>query len=108
MSYYLRFFFEHGVHTPLWPGPSGDPDLGSPYGYPCELERLPISSGIQAELARLADLYDSSLDWEYPPNPSPWPKEQQELFTRQADAALEALVRELGEGWTVEDQRRQF
>ncbi|MFE2288672.1 hypothetical protein ACFXDJ_31460 [Streptomyces sp. NPDC059443] len=108
MSYYLRFFFEVGAHTPLWPGPPGDPELDSPYGYPCELERLPISSDIQAELARLADWYYSSLDWEYPPNPSPWPKEQQELFTRQADAALEILRRELGDAWTVEDRRQQF
>ncbi|WP_189864052.1 hypothetical protein [Streptomyces poonensis] len=109
MPYHLRFFFEYGVHTPLWPGPSGDPHLvDSPYGYPCELERLPITADTQAELARLAEWYQSSLDWEYPPNPTPWPKEQQELFTSQADAALEMLRRELGDGWSVEDQRQQW
>lgn len=47
MVNHLRFFFEPGVaHTPLWPD---DPD--SPYGYPCDLERLPISAATRAELA---------------------------------------------------------
>lgn len=107
MSHYLRFFFEYGVDTPLWPGPADDPHVvDSPYGYPCELDRLPITSHTQIELARLAEWYQSSLNVEYPPGPSPWPKEQQELFTRQADAALEVLRQELGAGWTVMDERR--
>ncbi len=38
MIHYLRFFFEAGVDTPLWPE-----DMCSPYGYPCDLARLPIS-----------------------------------------------------------------
>ncbi|MFI0727482.1 hypothetical protein ACH4S9_00425 [Streptomyces sp. NPDC021225] len=99
--YHLRFFFEPGVSdTPLWPY-----DLDSPYGYPCELERLPISPATRAELERLCEWYQSSIDWDYPPDPSPWPAEERELFRRQSDAALGALRRELGDGWTVEDRR---
>ncbi|MFQ6197078.1 hypothetical protein [Streptomyces sp. NPDC000405] len=101
MPYHLRFFFEAGVpHTPLWP-----PDVDSPYGYPCELERLPISTATQDELTRLCEWYQSSLDWEYPPDPSPWPEEQWTLFRQQADAALDTLRSELGDDWTVEDCR---
>ncbi|MFD9408707.1 hypothetical protein ACFWBN_17055 [Streptomyces sp. NPDC059989] len=107
MPYHLRFFFEVGVtHTPLWPGPQGDPDLDSPYGYPCELERLPISLATRAELVRLCEWYETSIDWDYPPGPSPWPEEQWELFRQQADTALADLRRELGDAWTVEDRRR--
>ncbi|WP_052876033.1 hypothetical protein [Streptomyces sp. NBC_00069] len=105
MPYHLRFFFEYGVDTPLWPGPSGMPDLDSPYGYPCALERLPITPTTSNELTRLADLYQSSLDWDHPSGPSPWTCEQQESFRREADTALEALRRELGDDWTVEDRR---
>ncbi|MFF2750483.1 hypothetical protein ACFVVA_33710 [Kitasatospora sp. NPDC058048] len=106
MPSYLRFFFEYGVDTPLWPGPSGSPDLDSPYDYPCDLDRLPITPATRAELARLADRYQSSLNEAYPPDPSPWSEEEKELFRRQAAAALEALRRDLGGGWTVEDLSR--
>lgn len=107
MPYHLRFFFEYGVdHTPLWPGPPAAPDVDSPYGSPCELERLPISPAIRAELERLCAWYQSSLDWDYPPDPSPWPAEQWELFGQQADAVLETLRHELGDGWVVMDLRK--
>ncbi|MFN1190073.1 hypothetical protein ACK03K_17475 [[Kitasatospora] papulosa] len=109
MPYHLRFFFECGVDTPLWPGPSGDPQLlDSPCGYPCELDRLPIPLDTQNELAGLAEWYQSSLDWDYPPDPPPWPKEERELFTRQADAALEIPRRESGDNWAVEDQHQPW
>ncbi|MET9605315.1 hypothetical protein ABZZ17_09620 [Streptomyces sp. NPDC006512] len=106
MPQHLRFFFEYGVDTPLWPGPSGTPDLDSPYGYPCAPEELPITTATSHELTRLADLYQSSLDWDHPAGPSPWTGEQEKSFQCEADAALAALRRELGDGWTVEDRRR--
>ncbi len=99
MVHYLRFLFEAGVDVPLWPD-----DMDSPYGYPCELERLPITPATRAELARLSEWYQSSIDWDYPPNPSPWSDEELRLFKQQAYTALEALRRELGAGWTVRDE----
>ncbi|MFJ9618371.1 hypothetical protein [Streptomyces noursei] len=55
MPRHLRFFFEAGVtDTPLWPD-----DTDSPYGYPCELERLPISQATRTELTRLCEHYQS-------------------------------------------------
>ncbi|MFD5076120.1 hypothetical protein [Streptomyces sp. NPDC058371] len=99
MIHYLRFFFEAGVVTPLWPE-----DMDSPYGYPIDLERLPITRATRAELARLSERYQSSIDWEYPPDPSPWSDEEWQLFKQQAHAALEALRNELGEGWKVQDE----
>ncbi|MGW2836421.1 hypothetical protein ACWCWD_01315 [Streptomyces sp. NPDC001493] len=105
MPHHLRFFFEYGVDTPLWPGPSNMPDLDSPYGYPCVPENLPITPDTSNTLTRLAELYQSGLDWNHPMGPSPWTREQRESFRCESDAALEVLRRELGDGWTVEDQR---
>ncbi|GAA2799384.1 hypothetical protein RMN57_15190 [Kitasatospora sp. CM 4170] len=96
---HLRYFYEYGVDTPLWPH-----DMESPYGHPTELARLPISAALRAELSELADRYQSSLDQEYPPDPSPWPREEQDRFNARARAALVALRRELGPGWTVDDR----
>ncbi|MFD7027846.1 hypothetical protein ACFWAR_07425 [Streptomyces sp. NPDC059917] len=105
MPHRLRFLFEYGVDTPLWPDPSVGPGLDSPYGYPCVLERLPLTAVLRDELGRLAELYQSSLDWDDPAGPSPWSGEQHASFGREADAALEALRRELGDDWSVEDRR---
>ncbi|WP_241836577.1 hypothetical protein [Streptomyces sp. CB01249] len=77
----------------------------SPYGYPCVPEKLPITAATSNELTSLADLYQFSLDWDHPAGPSPWTQGQQESFRHEADTALEALRRELGDGWTIEDQR---
>ncbi|MFJ6479308.1 hypothetical protein ACIQK6_04040 [Streptomyces sp. NPDC091682] len=96
----LRFFFEAGVpHTPLWPAA---PDMDGPYGSPCELDRLPISARTRTELVRLCRWYQSSIDWDYPPAPSPWPQEEWQLFRRRADTAFAALCQELGGDWQVE------
>ncbi|MFF7469778.1 hypothetical protein [Streptomyces sp. NPDC008092] len=99
MVHCLRYFFEAGVDTPLWPE-----DMASPYGYPCDLSRLPISEETRAELAGLSEWYQSSIDWDYPPDPSPWSDDELQAFKRRANAALETLRRELGAGWVVRDE----
>lgn len=100
VAHYLRFFFEVGVpDTPLWPE-----DMDSPYGRPTDLARLPITPETRAELTRLCQWFESSLDQSYPPNPCPWPDAEKQLFKQQAYAALEALRRELGAGWVVRDE----
>ncbi|MCX5048131.1 MULTISPECIES: hypothetical protein [unclassified Streptomyces] len=99
MIHHLRFFFEAGVDTPLWPE-----DMGSPYGYPVDLALLPISSETRDELAGLSRRYQSSINWEYPPDPSPWSDDELRQFKQQALTALEVLRRELGQGWVVRDE----
>ncbi|WP_030378901.1 MULTISPECIES: hypothetical protein [unclassified Streptomyces] len=99
MTHHLRFFFEAGVDTPLWPE-----DMASPYGYPCDLDKLPISPATREELAKLSERYQSSIDWKYPPNPSPWSDAEWQTFRERAHAALGTLRRELGTDWTVRDE----
>ncbi|GAA1703529.1 hypothetical protein GCM10009680_50620 [Streptomyces yatensis] len=81
------------------------PDVDSPLGYQSDLDRLPIAPTTRDELTRLANCYQSSLDWDYPAGPSPWSREQYESFRSNADTALAALRRELGDSWLVEDRR---
>ncbi|MHA6765574.1 hypothetical protein [Streptacidiphilus sp. PAMC 29251] len=99
----LRFFFEYGVDTPLWPD-----DIESPYGSPVDLDRLPVTPATRDELARLSAWYQSSLNEDYPPDPTPWPRQQQELFNQQAITALQTLRQELDHTWTVEDCFHRF
>ncbi|MGC0338272.1 hypothetical protein [Streptomyces sp. SLBN-8D4] len=99
MTHYLRFFFEAGVDTPLWPE-----DPASPYGCPCDLARLPIKPETRAEPAGLSEWYQSSIDRDCPPNPSPWSGEELRQFKQRAISTLEELRRELGAGWVVRDE----
>ena len=95
----LRFFFEYGVEVVLWPQ-----DVQSVLGYPCDTQRLPISEATRAEIDRLSARYQSSLDWDDPMGPSPWPLEQREQFNTQARALLERIRSELPSDWVVEDR----
>lgn len=56
----------------------------------------------------LAEWHQSSLNEEYPPDPSPWPQHQRELFNQQAITVLQTLRHELSDTWTVEDRFRPF
>ncbi|GAA3015097.1 hypothetical protein GCM10020229_27860 [Kitasatospora albolonga] len=97
----LRFFFEYGVSTPLWPE-SGTPEA---LDGPVEPEELPVEDGLRAELSELSELYQSSLDWNDPGGPSLWSEEQWAAFHPRATAALAELRRQLGDGFAVRDCR---
>ncbi|MET8625421.1 hypothetical protein ABZW30_17015 [Kitasatospora sp. NPDC004669] len=98
----LRYFFEAGVvGTALWPD-----DVESPYGYPAELDRLPISAALAAELVELSEWFQSVIDWDDPGGPSPWSQDERDRFNARARAALAALREELGPRWTVVDRVR--
>ncbi|HXT93991.1 MAG TPA: hypothetical protein VN714_32575 [Trebonia sp.] len=99
----LRFFFEYGVDTVLWPD-----DINSELGYPCDLDRLPLSDNARTMARRLAASYQPSLSEDYPPDPSPWPQRQQAAFNDAARNLLSALRGELEPRWTVVDRYHPF
>ncbi|WP_328618329.1 hypothetical protein OHS18_21935 [Amycolatopsis sp. NBC_00355] len=86
----MRFFFDAGSGAVLWA------DVG-----PADLDRLPISAGLRADLDSLVEQYDESLNWDYPPDPGPWREARCRRFNADVRAALARLRRELGED--VED-----
>lgn len=48
------------------------------------------------EINSLCDEFDTSLDWEYPPDPSPWTKEEWYDFFKRSKLIYEKLEKELG------------
>jgi hypothetical protein len=94
----LRYFFEYGVDTALWPD-----HVDSPLGFPCDSGRLPVSDSTKAEIDRLAKHYQTSLDWDDPGGESPWTRQQCASFNAEARQLLVRLRVELPPGWTVED-----
>lgn len=66
------------------------------YGVGAIEEKLFLSKEIVEKLENLTKLHDTALNWEYPPDPGPWSKEQYQSFEGKALKILEELKHELG------------
>ncbi|WP_246530909.1 hypothetical protein [Streptomyces bathyalis] len=99
-----RFFFDPGSGGVLW---IDDPQGQQAWGNPTNLNRLPISSALREELARLIAWFDTSLNWEYPPDPGPWREDECGRFNIAAHSALARLRGELGPRWQITDGFRE-
>lgn len=104
-TYELRYFFEWGGGC-LWPGDDAarrDFDLG-PYDLldPCP---LPLSLAILVRCRELAEWHDTSLNWDYPPDPGPWRQPECNRFNAAAAELLADIRRELGPAFRVADCR---
>ncbi|WIY06263.1 hypothetical protein QRX60_21350 [Amycolatopsis mongoliensis] len=63
---------------------------------PADLDELPISADLRVSLESLAEQYDESLNWDYPPDPGPWREARCVKFNADTRAALARLRAELG------------
>ncbi len=98
--YKLRFWFEWGLDTAcLW---CADQITRDRFGVgPINFDKLGLSEELQNDLRALGDEFQDSLDWEYPPDPSPWTQEHKEDFLRRSGEVYKRLVLELGENYEV-------
>lgn len=98
--YKINFWFEWGMDTAcLWCGNQAARDrfdVG-----PIDFDKLGLSEDLQETLRQLGDEYQDSLDWDYPPDPSPWTQAHKDDFLRRAEAAYQRVVSELGEDYEV-------
>lgn len=100
--YTLRFFFEWGTPHSLW---CGDEETTARYGVgPIHCEDLPLSDGLKATLLQMGEEYQTALNWQYPPDPSPWTAEHRADFLRRCEEVYKQLADELGEDYRVRYQ----
>ena len=95
----LRFWFEQGPC--IW---AKNHEADIKYGYAIDPERLPISDSLIRLLNDLMKEYATYLDWDYPPNPSPWTEEQKEDFLCRANKAYDQLKNELGAEYEINNE----
>lgn len=95
-----RFFFDAGSGTLLWAAPEDQAE----WGYPIDLDRLPVAPQLRAELVALVDRYDTSLNWDYPPDPGPWSDTENQQFNADVHRVLALLRAALGPAWDIRDE----
>jgi len=93
----IRFWFEHGGIC-LW---AVNEVAKRMYGYDISNNELPISQELIDKLDLLEDVYSGYLNWDYPPDPSPWTKEQKKEFILNCNEVYERLCAELGSEYIV-------
>jgi hypothetical protein len=103
--YDARFCFDAGSGTVLW---ADRPDTTQVWGYAVDLGQLPISQALLDELTSLVGEYDTSVNWDYPPDPGPWREPRCRAFNRAVRQALGRLRAELGPSWDFHDEFKEL
>lgn len=63
--------------------------------------KLPLTPETRRRLEELSAWHDRALNWEYPPAPSPWSRQEREQFDVAAQEALKRIRTELGPDFEV-------
>ena len=98
--YKIRFWFEWGLDYAClcW----DDQTTRDHFGVgPINFDKLGLSKDLQNVLRALGNEFQDSLDWDYPPDPSPWTQEHKDDFLRRSEKVYQRLVSELGEDYEV-------
>lgn len=96
-QYEIRFMFDYGAGC-LW---SVNSEAREKYGCFIESDSLPISDMLISSIEQLTKEYDTYLNWDYPPDPSPWSEEHKQDFITRSEKIYEQLCSELGDDYTV-------
>ena len=96
----IKFAFEYGSDFSCIWGVNKD-SVDKFGGYLIEHEWLGISKELDLKMQELCVEFQSSLNWDYPPDPSPWTEEHWLDFKKKARQAYDDLVKELGDEYKV-------
>lgn len=102
-KYILRYFFDAGAGICLW---ANNDAARERFGYPIDLRDLSLSENTWRRANYIMSWYDTSINWEYPPDPSPWDESEMKEFDAVAQAMLARLRRELGPDFEIIDESR--
>jgi hypothetical protein len=100
-TYHVKLLFEWGGGA-LWPANDAARDR---FGLGPLEDVLPLTAECRDAIERLGAWHDTALDWNYPPDPSPWTDDESARFEAAVIPLLEQLRRELGPDFEVTYQR---
>ncbi|MDK2123869.1 hypothetical protein [Parachitinimonas caeni] len=99
--YRLRFFFDAGSGICLW---SGNAEAHREYGYPIDVDLLPLSATLRRRARELIAWYDSCYDWASLAGVVAWDGAETRRFGVYAQVVLGELRRELGSVYELVDE----
>lgn len=99
--YRLRFFFSPGSAVCLW---SDNAAAREKWDYSIDVQQLPLPENLWRFALHLCAWHDTSIDWDYPPGPSPWAAAERGRFNRAAQDFLSVLRGQLGDEFEVIDE----
>jgi hypothetical protein len=83
----IRFCWEWGATSPFWPA---DDAAVSKYGHgEIAPEKLGLPVDLAEVLAVTAEWHDTSLNWDYPPDPGPWRQQKYDRFNAKSRLLFE-------------------
>lgn len=100
-KFVFRYFFDVGSGVCLW---SGNDFARRQYGYPVDHTTLPLSQNLKIKAWYLVAWFDTSINWEYPLDPSPWSAEERKRFSTVSSQFLSQLCKELGAEYEIIDE----
>ena len=98
-TYTLRFFYEWGDGGEcLWPTNKAALER---FGYGSPIEEFPLSPETHKRVREIGEWYQTSLNWEYPPDPGPWRQAECDRFNAAVRILFDDLVKELGPDFEI-------
>lgn len=91
MTYLIRFSFDLGSGVCLW---AKNEEARERFGYAIDHWELPLSENTKRWLHHLIAWFDTSLDWDSPPD-NQWSQEELERFRLAAKKGIKLLRQEL-------------
>lgn len=100
-KYRLRYFFDPGADICLW---SSNDAANQEFGYAVDARTLPLPENTWRRVTYINAWWDTGIDWNYPPDPSPWDDEERQRFNAEARKLLALLREQLGPEFEIEDE----
>ena len=100
-TYKFRYFFSAGSGVCLW---SDNDAAREKFDYPVNFSKLTLSENLQRKALYIMAWYDTSLDWDYPPDPSPWSEEEKTRFNLAAQELYLDLCEKLGSELSIKNE----
>jgi hypothetical protein len=77
----LRYFFDPGVGVCLW---AVNDAARERFDYPVDASDLPVPENTWRQVSYLCAWFDTIIEWDNPPGPSPWSPGENERFNAEA------------------------
>lgn len=99
----MRYRFSPMFGICLW---SSNAEAVAKFDYGVDSSTLPVPENTWRRMLYLSAWWDTSIDWNYPPDPSPWDDEERRRFNVEAQKMLALLREQLGADFEIVDESK--